>query len=134
MSRKWLVWLPGLLCAAGAAAQGVSMPPFMGGVPGANQWQAITQQRHLSRTLLYQEALEELRRNPRAAEIGDCPADNAAAAACVPQAFVSAPAAENPPAAPGSRRRPPAAPGSRRRPPAAPGSRRRPPAAAVRCW
>jgi hypothetical protein len=100
MLRFWLVWLSGLLYAAGAAGQGFGAPPFMGGVPGASQSQAIANQRHLARTLLYQEALAELQRNPRAAEVGDCAAGSIDAAPCVPPAA----AAETPPPAPGRRR------------------------------
>ncbi len=100
MLRFWLVWLPGLLYAAGAAGQGFGAPPFVGGVPGASQSQAIADQRHLARTLLYQEALAELRRNPRAAEIGDCAAGTIGAAPCVPPAAGAA----IPPPVPGRRR------------------------------
>lgn len=50
------------------------MPPaFMGGPPGMMQMQAITMQRHQARTLLYREALEELRKNPQAADVPTCP-------------------------------------------------------------
>ena len=85
MLLRLLACLTGLAWAAGVAAQ-VGLPPFVGGVPGASQSQAIADQRHQARTLLYQEALEELRRNPRAAAIGDCAPDRAAPAACVPRA------------------------------------------------
>jgi hypothetical protein len=47
-------------------------PPFMGGVPGLNQMQAIEMQRHQARTLLYREALDELRKNPAAADVPAC--------------------------------------------------------------
>ena len=83
--RHLLAWAC-LLLSGSVAAQGFSLPPFAGGIPGAGQWQAITQQRHLSRTQMYQEALEELRRNPRAAEVPACAADNQSAADCIPQA------------------------------------------------
>ena len=36
-------------------------PPFMGGMPGRVQMQAIFQNRHQNNTLLYQKAIEELR-------------------------------------------------------------------------
>lgn len=60
-----------------AAAQGFSPPPFFGGVPGAAQFGAIQMQRHQARTLLYREALEELRRNPAAADVPECPTGGA---------------------------------------------------------
>lgn len=58
------------LFAPAALAQ---MPPmFFGGPPGMAQFQAMTLQRHQARTLLYREALEELRKNPQAADIPVC--------------------------------------------------------------
>lgn len=48
-------------------------PAFLGGMPGMAQMQAIVMQRHQARTLLYREALEELRRNPQAADVPACP-------------------------------------------------------------
>ncbi|MFN3884595.1 MAG: caspase domain-containing protein [Rhodocyclaceae bacterium] len=47
-------------------------PMFMGGPPGFAQFQAMTLQRHQARTLLYREALEELRKNPQAADVPVC--------------------------------------------------------------
>ena len=55
-----------------AMAQMMRPPPFMGGVPGMNQVRALEMQRHQARTLLYREALEELRKNPKAADVPDC--------------------------------------------------------------
>lgn len=55
-----------------AEAQMVRMPPFSGGIPGRAQVQAIEMQRHQARTLLYREALEELRKNPAAADVPTC--------------------------------------------------------------
>ena len=49
-------------------------PAFVGGVPGMAQFQAIQMQRHQARTLLYREALEELRKNPAAADVAECKA------------------------------------------------------------
>jgi uncharacterized caspase-like protein len=49
-----------------------------------SQMQAIQMQRQQSRTLLYREALEELRRNPRAADYTPCPPGANPDAACVP--------------------------------------------------
>lgn len=41
--------------------------------PILNTFQAIATQRHQSRTQLYREALEELRKNPQAADVPECP-------------------------------------------------------------
>ncbi len=57
-----------------AAAQGFRPPAFVGGIPGMAQFQAIQMQRHQARTLLYREALEELRKNPAAADVPECAA------------------------------------------------------------
>ena len=67
-----------------AFAQGFRPPPFVGGVPGMSQMQAIQTARQQSRTLLYREALEELRRNPRAADYAPCPPGAAPDTVCVP--------------------------------------------------
>ena len=61
------IWLP-----PAAQAQMVRPPAFIGGIPGKAQFQAIQLQRHQARTLLYREALEELRRNPAAADVPEC--------------------------------------------------------------
>jgi uncharacterized caspase-like protein len=69
-------WL-GLAAAAWilpANAQMIRPPAFVGGIPGMGQFQAIQMQRHQARTLLYREALEELRKNPAAADIPECAA------------------------------------------------------------
>ena len=60
-----------LLLAQVSLAQ-VRPPPFAGGIPGVSQMRAIEMQRHQVRTLLYREALEELRKNPRAADVPEC--------------------------------------------------------------
>lgn len=76
MTAKRLL-LPLLLAivATVAQAQMPMMPPaFIGGVPGLAQMQALDVQRHQARTLLYREALEELRKNPAAADVPVCPA------------------------------------------------------------
>lgn len=67
-----------LLCALAAAhtvnAQMPMRPPaFIGGIPGLAQMQATFNQRHQSRTALYREALEALRKNPQAADVPECP-------------------------------------------------------------
>lgn len=106
-----------LLCSALAAAllvQPIQAAPFMrppaflGGIPGKAQFQAIQMQRHQARTLLYKEALEELRKNPKAADVPECPAGGAptgvlclASAKPAPSAApVVAPPAVFPPAPP----------------------------------
>jgi uncharacterized caspase-like protein len=60
-----------------AAAQMMRPPAFAGGIPGVAQFQAIQMQRHQARTLLYREALEELRKNPAAADLPECAAGHA---------------------------------------------------------
>jgi hypothetical protein len=64
-------WLTACSLAA-QAAPGFMPPPFVGGVPGRMQMQAIVQQRHQARTLLYREAIEELRRNPGVVAVREC--------------------------------------------------------------
>lgn len=69
-----VLFLAALAAADMAAAQMMRFPAFAGGIPGAAQFQAIQNQRHQARTLLYREALEELRKNPAAANVPECPA------------------------------------------------------------
>lgn len=70
-----------------AHAQMPMRPPmFMGGIPGMAQMQSIELSRHQARTLLYREALEELRRNPKAADMQDCDAPGASPRLCIPKA------------------------------------------------
>jgi uncharacterized caspase-like protein len=57
---------------APAQAQMIRPPAFIGGIPGKAQFQAIQMQRHQARTLLYREALAELRKNPAAADVAEC--------------------------------------------------------------
>lgn len=74
MKNLSLLVLALTMLAETALAQRMSLPPaFSGGVPGLAQTQAIAIQRHQARTLLYQEALEELRKNPNAADVPLCP-------------------------------------------------------------
>ena len=81
----------------GAAQPTFRPPPFVGGIPGGAQMQAIGTQRHQSRTLLYREALEELKKNPRAADYPPCPPGATATETCVPQpAPADAPAGTKP--------------------------------------
>jgi len=67
----WLVLAAGWTASA-ANAQMIRPPAFMGGIPGMAQFQSIQMQRHQARTLLYREALEELRKNPAAADVAEC--------------------------------------------------------------
>ncbi|MDO8787250.1 MAG: caspase family protein [Sulfuritalea sp.] len=93
----------------------------MGGIPGMAQFQSIQMQRHQARTLLYREALEELRKNPAAADVrecsagqvpkaGECLARPEPVAAVAPTPVIEAPAAAVPVIAPPA----PAAPVARR--------------------
>jgi hypothetical protein len=75
MKSRILFWLllTSALAVSAVQAQMVRPPPFFGGVPGMAQFQAMQMQRHQVRTLLYREALEELRKNPQAADVPVCP-------------------------------------------------------------
>ena len=84
--------------AQAALAQPFRPPPFIGGVPGMSQMQAIQMQRQQSRTLLYREALEELRKNPRAADYTQCPPGATPDTMCVPSVAVDATPAGGKPA------------------------------------
>lgn len=75
---KRLLLLIALLQSLPVLAQMRPMP-FSGGIPGISQFQAIQMQRHQARTLLYREALEELRKNPAAADLPECRAGQSAA-------------------------------------------------------
>lgn len=68
------------------ALAGFRPPPFAGGIPGRAQMQAIDMQRHQARTLLYREALEELRRNPQVVDVRECGAADDDQAYCLPKA------------------------------------------------
>lgn len=72
-------------------------PAFAGGVPGLAQSRAVFMQRHQARTLLYREALEELRKNPAAADLPACAA-GIGGPCLTPAATLAAPAAAVPPA------------------------------------
>jgi len=108
-----------LLALALEAAQAQFPPMFVGGMPGMAQFQAMLMQRHQARTLLYREALEELRKNPQAADVPACPAGSAPQGGeCLVQARretqvtpAARPEAEKAPAAPA----PAASPGGRRK-------------------
>ena len=70
--KRLYVFLVTCLAASAGFAQ-FRPPPFIGGIPGHAQFRAIETQRHQARTLLYREALDELRKNPKAADLPDCP-------------------------------------------------------------
>lgn len=75
--------------------------PFAGGIPGLAQSRAIELSRHQARTLLYREALEELRKNPAAADVRECSDGRPRTAdeICISRPVESVPAAAQAPAA-----------------------------------
>ena len=75
MKPKCLLMVAAMLFSTIAGAQGFRPPPFAGGIPGRVQMQAIEMQRHQARTLLYREALEELKRNPKVVDVRECGAE-----------------------------------------------------------
>lgn len=84
--KTLLVWL-GLFCGCCGLAQAeFRPPPFAGGIPGRIQMQSIEVQRHQARTLLYREALEELRRNPQVVDVRECTAADQIQDYCLPRA------------------------------------------------
>ena len=86
MTCKAMIAVAGMLFCAAAAAQVFRPPPFVAGVPGQAQMQAIEMQRHQARTLLYREAIEELKRNPRVVDVRECAADDDDRSLCLPKA------------------------------------------------
>lgn len=68
--------------ACGTAAAQMMRPPVIT-MPGMMQMRAIVMQRHQARTLLYREALDELRRNPRAADVAECANGAGPAGSCL---------------------------------------------------
>ena len=70
---------------ASAVAQVFRPPPFISGVPGKAQMQAVEMQRHQARTLLYREAIEELRRNPAIVDIRECVDGGDDQSVCLPK-------------------------------------------------
>lgn len=70
---RLVLLLSSAVVAGSAWAQMMRPPAFAGGIPGMVQFQATLMQRHQARTLLYREALEELRKNPTAADVPECP-------------------------------------------------------------
>jgi len=77
MRIKTFAWMciaaTSLMVSTAQAQRPMAPPAFFGGVPGMAQMNAIVMQRHQARTLLYREALEELRKNPQAADVPVCP-------------------------------------------------------------
>lgn len=86
MMTGYLSLLAVLLTPAIVFAQGFRPPPFAAGIPGAAQMQAIELQRHQARTLLYREALDELRRNPKVVDVRECTEADDERALCLPRA------------------------------------------------
>lgn len=82
-----------------SSAQMMIRPPaFSAGIPGLAQFDAMRTARHQARTLLYRQALEELERNPGAADLPKCPeASSTTAAACIPASRPSGPDHNAPP-------------------------------------
>lgn len=69
-----------------SSAQIFQPPPFAAGIPGSAQMQAIAIQQHQARTLLYREAIEELRRNPKVVDVRECGPDDDDQTLCLPAA------------------------------------------------
>lgn len=86
MKLRMILALVGLLPAAAALGQGFRPPPFAAGIPGQAQMGAIELQRHQARTLLYREALEEIRRNPQVVDVRECTAADDDTSLCLPRA------------------------------------------------
>jgi uncharacterized caspase-like protein len=104
VSRKLVsaaLFLAALAVAQLAGAQMMRPPAFAGGIPGVAQFQAIQMQRQQARALLYREALEELRKNPAAADLPECRAgQDAAGGQCLARAEASSTAPAASPASP----------------------------------
>jgi len=83
LALAWIGLWAGAVAVPSVQAQ-MRPPAFLGGIPGKAQFQAIQMQRHQARTLLYREALEELRGNPAAADLPACaPGQDAAGGQCL---------------------------------------------------
>lgn len=99
MNAKYVAWFAVALFAGDAGAQ-FRPPAFVGGLPGVAQFQAVQMQRHQARTLLYREALEELRKNPAAADVPECaPGQLSKEALCLARPVVPQAPAEQAPVA-----------------------------------
>lgn len=78
--------------------------PYFGVAPGMQQMRAVETRRHQARTQLYREALEELRRNPAAADVAPCAnGGDSADRLCVPPPAVAATEPAKPAAAPAAK-------------------------------
>lgn len=86
MKFRMIFALVGLLPAAAVLAQGFRPPPFAAGIPGQAQMRAIELQRHQARTLLYREALEELKHNPKVVDVRECAEGDGDQTLCLPRA------------------------------------------------
>jgi len=82
MTRQFLLILS-LAATFPAEAQAPRLPPGAAVAPQLAQMQAVLVRQHQARTQLYREALEELKKNPKAADYADC-APGQAREACVP--------------------------------------------------
>lgn len=78
-----------------AIAAGPPLRPF-NMAPILNTFQAIQMQRHQARTRLYREALEELRKNPEAADVPECPPGGAPAGVLCLASAKAVPAVKTP--------------------------------------
>lgn len=85
MTIRMLLALAGALVSAQLHAQGFRPPPFAAGIPGSAQMRAIEVQRHQARTLLYREALEEIRRNPKVVDVRECTDADDDRSLCLPK-------------------------------------------------
>lgn len=94
---KLLISILGLSLVQWAHAQGFRPPPFAGGVPGMSQMQGLQTARQNARTLLYREALEELRKDPKAADYAPCSPGAATDTVCAPRVDISAATVEGTP-------------------------------------
>jgi hypothetical protein len=80
-----LVLIAIALPTSGAATAQMMRPPVLT-MPGFAQMRAVTLQRHQARTLLYREALEEIRRNPKVVDVRECTAADDDTSLCLPKA------------------------------------------------
>lgn len=90
MRRSSILALIAFLGCTPALAQIFRPPPFVAGIPGKAQMQAVENQRHQVRTLLYREALEELRRNPSVVDIRECVDASDDQSLCLPKISATA--------------------------------------------
>ncbi len=79
-------WLGFLLLFSAVVCADFRPPAFSTGIPGRMQMQSLEIQRHQARTLLYREALEELKRNPQVVDVHECNASDTDQTYCLPEA------------------------------------------------